>query len=480
MKKKLLLILFIIILLPVFVFAKEKPFYKKFQTENFNTNSEFSTHSKVIELNDSYITFNHYLNPNSYNDYSITLEKYDYKGNLIGESQIKKLLLLDVTSDSNYLYLLCTSSFFSDLELKKMDYNLNIIKSYVFTEEEVEEVYYNDDYTRSESIINVKENKINILAASSVLQLNLDMTECKKNEDINVFYRLFPKTAKATNLDTVIYDSNESYQVYLKYPNRYIDTMAVEGNSNYIVLLNKNGNQLWQKKVSNNANYMIEVNDIRIVDDYIVVIENYRNYNENEYYSEIIIYDFSGNEIQKIRQNNYFNEIIPLSLGFVTSNIIGPIKGEYTCEYGAMLADNTELFKENDINPILNSHIESYCTYERHEDFYYLYYLIDSKVTGNGKIEAPLKSKAGQEVMFKAQADPSYTVKNVTVKDTSGNIINANNGSFIMPEEDVIIEAEFTTLNNPSTKNNLIGLIGIFSIIIGSYFLIKRQTLERS
>ena len=56
MKKKILSFIFIIICLPVLVFAKDKPFYKKFQTSDVNNYFETSFLSKTIELKNNYYT----------------------------------------------------------------------------------------------------------------------------------------------------------------------------------------------------------------------------------------------------------------------------------------------------------------------------------------------------------------------------------------------------------------------------------------
>ena len=251
MKKKLLSILFIIICLPISVFAKDKPFYNKFQTKDLDIDSQFSTYVDTIELNNSFITLNPYSDPYNDDEYAIILTKYDYDGEIIGQSKIENFYLWNVTNDDNYLYLLCES--FDDLELKKIDTNLNIIKSYTFTEEEYEEIYNSYYYINSENSINVKGNKINILGESSILQLNLDLTTCYENTNYNAFYQLYPKTAKAMDLETEIYDSNDSYQVYL-YENSGTPVVYSADSYTSIILLNKNGDELWRKKVNRYLN----------------------------------------------------------------------------------------------------------------------------------------------------------------------------------------------------------------------------------
>ena len=478
MRKKFLLILSMIICLPALVFAKDKPFYKRFETKNFYSmmpyNFEKNYITKEIEMNNYYVIINQYINYD-YDEYTISLKKYDNRGNFIKESELEDCFMMEATGDNNYFYILYETS--DSTELKKLDSNLSIIKTYTFSYEQDQLLFENyDTYSEINSgLMNLKDDKINIFLGDVILQFSSDFSSSKiLSANYNTVKSLFPKIFKAMQFNTDIYDSNESYQAF--YDEEICDE-AIHDEDAYqctpsVKLYDNNDNFLWKVIFPGEENdEYIRIFDVKIIDDYIVVLKNYFDEYYNEEYSDFIIYDLKGNEIEKIEATEFYYNIKATSLGFMSN-----YTKKYQCPQQRKASEDEQvtLFRQQFTKSMIPI---DYCTYKIHEEFYYLYYLVDSKITGNGKIEVSNKAKAGEQVSFKAQADSNYTVKNVTVKDMNGNTIKVENGSFTMPEEDVIIEAEFITLSNPYTKGGLIALIGITIISIGSYILIKRQKL---
>ena len=475
MKKKLLIVLLsIIICSPFSVYAKDQPFYKKFQTESITSGKDSLYYATTMELNNSYIILNEYSNPYDEYDISITLDEYTYQGKKIKSSEIENYYLIEVTSDSNYIYVLCESN--ESIELKKVDSNLNIIKNYVFTQEQ-EDAFYDYDYNYDyyyivdKEMINIKNNKINIYAGKEIFQFDLELAHLETlavNE--SAMKNLFYKSYKASHFGTYIYDNNSSYQAY--YDEGICQNAIYDDNEQSctpaVKFLDNNDNFLWNITFPEDRYYTSRVYDVKIIENYLVILQNHYD----DEYSEFLIYDFEGNEIQKIRSETMHNKINPNSFGFSALNVEGPLRGDYPCPEKRVTDQPTIKFRQ-ELEPYATISEEDYCTYKSHEEFYYLYYLIDSKITGSGRVEVKNKAKIGEEVEFRALADSNFTAKNVSVRDINGSPIKVTNNKFIMPEEDVIIEAEFVSLRNPSTKTGLLCLFTIILISILSFSIIK-------
>ena len=471
MKKKFLAILFIITCLPFIVFAKDKPFYKKFQTADIEAYYEAKYFNRTIELKNNYYTFSELKKINGSSNIYLSIKKYDVQGNLIKEKTYDDAIIAEVTNDDEYLYFLLTSYKDNKNQIVKIDTDLNVVNTYTLTEDDI---YFISSSNINEymfsyiKFMTVKNNYVNILLGDYILQYDLDLENMNILEsDDSKIEEYFPKIYKLGYFSAELYDSNNNYQVY--FTDQPCPKALFSNCSPKLVFLNNNDSILWSKDILNydEEGNSIDVNDVKIVDEYVVVLESTRN-NEN-HFSKIVIYNFNGEIIQEINNKNdiLYEDILPTSLGFKVLKINN---ASNHCDF------NFNIQEPYSINAV---HVQAGpCQIIQSEEFYYLYYLVDSKVTGNGKIEVSNKAKAGEQVSFKTQADPNYTVKNVTVKDINGNIVNVNNGSFTMPEEDVIIEAEFVILNNPYTKGGLIALIGIILISIGSYLLIRRQKLN--
>ena len=381
-------------------------------------------------------------------------------------------------TDENDIYVILLSY---NVEFIKMNAELNEIKRYVLTEEELYSINEASTYRsypiELENLINVKNNKLNLFLGDNILQFDLSLSKYNviSANELNI-YELFPKIYKQFYFETYIYDNNDNYQIYIENVQPEYELEAYQPDSITLKVLDNTDYLLWQKVFEEyEDDEYITISDAKIVDNYIVILKDYL-YTEE---SSIIIYDFEGNLIQEINTHNMYNKITANSLGF---SVLNSTDYKNKCEARIMpnMLPQVNVFNyatSANIQPINDD--DGYCYFKMNEEFYYLYYLVDSKVTGNGKIEYPNKAKAGKQVSFKTQPDPNFTVKSVTVKDINGNTVNVNNGSFTMPEDDVVIEVEFVSLKNPYTKGGLIGIMTIIiCITVGIYLQSKRQKLN--
>ena len=109
--------------------------------------------------------------------------------------------------------------------------------------------------------------------------------------------------------------------------------------------------------------------------------------------------------------------------------------------------------------------------------------VIESK---NSDVEVISDAYPGKTVTVKAKEKTGYVVKRIIVKDSSGKEIEvSNDGTFIMPDDDVSIEVVYekkveSIIINPDTASTLsIVLIIISIVIIGSVIVGNRKYLER-
>lgn len=78
---------------------------------------------------------------------------------------------------------------------------------------------------------------------------------------------------------------------------------------------------------------------------------------------------------------------------------------------------------------------------------------------------------AGQKVKILSKKVNGYKISNLIVKTTSGKIIEVNDGSFVMPNEAVVIEVEYIEdVQNPNTIDKITSMI--ISLIISICFII--------
>ena len=110
-------------------------------------------------------------------------------------------------------------------------------------------------------------------------------------------------------------------------------------------------------------------------------------------------------------------------------------------------------------------------------------YNITTNIKGDGTIDVNETAKEGEKVTFKVNPSNNYELKSIKVVTASGKVIEVTDNSFIMPDEDVIIEGEFvkTLTENPKTGNIImlitgISLILILGTVITLYYKKKNRT----
>lgn len=240
---------------------------------------------------------------------------------------------------------------------------------------------------------------------------------------------------------------NNAYSLILKLAN-----ITDEINDFYIAtsgtlkLTDLDNNTIWEQKTSNYAAYI----NTTIIKNYIVTIgininapediftyDNIYDYLKDlKINSDILIYDLSGNLLDKISDGSLYLNLNPTNNGFITSNI-----------------NITSLL---DLDLSMNSKA------------YHMNNQINTKITGNGNIKVLKASSKGEEVTIEITPNKGYKLHSIKVTDENGNEIAFASNKFIMPSGDVTIEATFN-VDNPNTSDITIVtiiLISIFSIIV--------------
>lgn len=104
---------------------------------------------------------------------------------------------------------------------------------------------------------------------------------------------------------------------------------------------------------------------------------------------------------------------------------------------------------------------------------------IETKIVGNGRI-VPSKSygTASDKITYTIDPEEGYTLVKLRVVTKSGIEVKVVNGTFEMPDEEVIIEAKFvptSSIQNPQTSATIFVFILLISLVGISSFLVYKQ-----
>lgn len=100
------------------------------------------------------------------------------------------------------------------------------------------------------------------------------------------------------------------------------------------------------------------------------------------------------------------------------------------------------------------------------------------------EIDVPSAAYPGRTITVKAKEKTGYVVKRIVVKDSSGKEIEvSNDGTFIMPDDDVSIEVIYekkaeNIITNPKTSSALCVALAIISISLLGTFIIKNKKMR--
>lgn len=400
------------------------------------------------------------------------IELYDLSGEMIKTKIINNYYIASATYNEGYFYFLAGNE--GDAYILKYDVNLNKIKEYeeelVFGAHDFFNNYVDEENTELPLI---KDNKIYFLSyieneddedpEEVIVTIDLDLTETTV-EDFSFSY--FEDEAKASEIAEeyiYLYASKGNIQAAM------INTCKekVSGGSCGTYLLIIENNELVKKiRMSNSHNYI----SIKIVNDYVIV----DSYNYDEEVTELFVYNFKGTLVDTITIDDYYPDymlanknsfVVPL----VSKTCYGPVDTSWR---------GTATQKSKDVNSFIppvykEQKNEQQCEVILQE--YHLPLSIETKVSGEGRIDVVKTSVYGEEVTFTVTPMDGYVLSYVKVYDKLGNEIVITSNTFTMPNNDVIVEAVFmANVLNPNTKDIalvaviILGVVGLL-LSINSY-----------
>lgn len=370
----------------------------------------------------------------------ITISNYDY--NNISTQIIIKLIGYDLISIQNKEIAILGSD-----DIKTIDENFENINTLDQTIPNVTK-YFPIFGIEFSHIIDMLESMTNLLLNNSEEQtinniidktpLGIPISVSKNNKYIVTSGLEF--NAKLTN------SNNDAYSLVIKEHNSELNKDIYYALSGTLKLTDLENHPIWEQKTSDYALYL----NTNIINNYIVTIgikidnpsdnilidDNIEEFLSNiDYHTDILIYDLKGNILNKISDNSIYLNLYPSSNGFIVSNI------------------------DIDDNLTMNNKV------------YHLQRQINTNISGKGDINVISSSDPNKEVTIELNPKKGYKLLSLKVYTESGKEIEINSNKFIMPDEDITIEASFS-VENPNTSDIAI-LLTIILLIICSIIAIK-------
>lgn len=370
----------------------------------------------------------------------ITISNYDY--NNISTQIIIKLIGYDLISIQNKEIAILGSD-----DIKTIDENFENINTLDQTIPNVTK-YFPIFGIEFSHIIDMLESMTNLLLNNSEEQtinniidktpLDIPISVSKNNKYIVTSGLEF--NAKLTN------SNNDAYSLVIKEHNSELNKDIYYALSGTLKLTDLENHPIWEQKTSDYALYL----NTNIINNYIVTIgikidnpsdnilidDNIEEFLSNiDYHTDILIYDLKGNILNKISDNSIYLNLYPSSNGFIVSNI------------------------DIDDNLTMNNKV------------YHLQRQINTNISGKGDINVISSSDPNKEVTIELNPKKGYKLLSLKVYTESGKEIEINSNKFIMPDEDITIEASFS-VENPNTSDIAI-LLTIILLIICSIIAIK-------
>ncbi len=385
---------------------------------------------------------------------------------------------------NNKLYLL-----FSETYIMTADLNLNSVDLIENNNTNLKK-YFLDFYTAQQNFEKFAENISDILNQDSKPELIAE--ELQFSIDSNDKYMVGSGVYLEEGLLENAKDENE-YAIYSEYiyepdpenPDEEPQEDTFTGINSVLELYDLNNKSLW--KVSS-TEYAVLFNT-HIIGDYVVTIglklELVTDDNPTpKIYTDILVYDFKGNLVQKISDNSIYLGLFPTSKGFITANIMDLADMLETISQASEIADAgaalEELAKESDLLTTIVDALEKEALPEfdtnSNNKIYNLASDINIKVIGKGNIEVIENSIVGEAVTFTVTPAPGYEISKIIVTDSQGNKIEFTDYTFTMPDSDVLIEVEFIT--NPNTVDIALTAIALLAIAGGIGYIALSKKLN--
>ncbi len=486
MKKKNL-ILFTILTLFTFmlsVSAMENPFSLNWEKEKLaEADSYYFDFNSKMAYKDGYVALYTDAIRNS-GDTTTYLYYYKKDGTLLDNKTYDDMNIIKATTDGENIYaLVCEGECYYDynMYLVKIDSSFEVVNLLEINQEDVSYIEDTPAYVSAYGMdtMSIVNNNLYILTRGfNIIQIDLDLNNYHVlNGTENRIARYFEKIYNLLELsyeDEMNYttlDKNDKYMVYAGYnmceydswfesffygvglssaPEPYFGIAC--SNEGAFVLSDLEGNEIWHKHFNEDE----DIYDVKLIDDYIVTLKNVIEEKNGQEYSlyYIVVYDLEGNIVQTIENDSMYHQLTAIDGGFMVN--------DFNDKYG-----NTNLTNDPPIN-----FYDNWLSVTKLE-VYSLSYNINSKVNGEGVVEAPTNSLAGQEVEFSVTPEIGWKLGEVVVRDANGNRIEVNDNKFIMPVSDVTIEVTFVTIiENPNTA--AISITGLVLLSLGLGYIITK------
>lgn len=226
--------------------------------------------------------------------------------------------------------------------------------------------------------------------------------------------------------------------------------------SEEISFMDYQGNILWSRTYNNILGSYYKFTDFAVVDDYYIITGYKRSYD----YPFIMIVD----------KNGKFKDINMLNYGDFYDYPVGKIivldNGDYIINFNMRIGMYDNGF---------GSVIVKYGTAD---------YEIKVKTIGGGNVKVVSTGKEGDEIYYRIEPDSGYQLESLKVTTVSGkNIDIIDNNMFLLPDEDVVIEARFTLIVDvPDTGmfNTVFRIVGILIIVVGIFDIVVNLRKKES
>ncbi len=428
----------------------------------YDNSTELGLAANYLYYDETIEDDNYYYTTSINNEYAGVIRKVNKKDlSIEWESPNYWGLYIGLEQDENYLYALFlgNSDGFENkyyvIAISKEDGSFTT-DSYIYleTEDSIDgEIYYKDNnlyvITRGYSTDYSNAYETQKLYTIDVQSKTVTSTKDYKDVDKEIINSITDNEDLYDNIWDSIYPDEYDY-IFISNEYNAGDAKYFVGEAtkdekitSFIIKTDVEGKFLWIKKAEDNFHYF----DINGYNNKFIVVIGYQDNailgnerNQDTVTSSLIVLNPDGNILET---HDVAKEI---GLENIDLTHIHTFNDEFVLQ----------AFGKSDE---LNSYLIRY-KYIRHN--------ITKEVIGKGSLNVPSDAAVEEQVNIEAIPEEGYVLKNITIKSASGKVIDMENNSFIMPDEDVNIIATFEEkpFINQVTDNPPTGFISVTMAIV--------------
>lgn len=220
------------------------------------------------------------------------------------------------------------------------------------------------------------------------------------------------------------------------------------------------------------------------MDDKNILVGESKNITKGNTYAIMTIVDKNGDKIKDVVNEEFrtYKDVLVVNDKFVLLAIASDDKYSlliYDKDFNNVDKINLDIAGDVKISKVLDKVL----IYNKSKIMEYSFDVVVNKsddVLGTINILSE-DIKPYQEVKVKVEPNSGYKVKEIIVKDSQGNLVNVEDGHFIMPNSSVLVSAEYKqTVHNPNTADKIfiISAILIGFILLSIYLYRKLSWLK--